>query len=204
MSWKKMSCINGCMVISNLVISLVPYIEGTRNLNNFKGILIYSKLLEPTYYIHKHLDFSTRKNQLNKTFELIQQHEELLSETFLNGIMPYLEQNQIRLLGSRQSQNRTPTFALTMPNKPDKTAEGQSLIQVLNQNGILCTHGNHYAPDLVENCMNEPEGVTRISFLHYNSIADVNKVNFILSKFLDSCKNWTDNLKYKSYHFPPI
>ena len=129
---------------------------------------------------------------------MIQQHEELLSETFLNGIMPYLEQNQIRLLGSRQSQNRTPTFALTMPNKPDKTAEGQSLIQVLNQNGILCTHGNHYAPDLVENCMNEPEGVTRISFLHYNSIADVNKVNFILSKFLDSCKNWTDNLKYIS------
>ena len=127
---------------------------------------------------------------MNKTFELIQQHKELLSETFLNGIMPYLEQNQIRLLGSRLSQNRTPTFALTMPNKPDKTAaEGQSLIQVLNQNGILCTHGNHYAPDLVENCMNEPEGVTRISFLHYNSIADVNKVNFILSKFLDSCKN---------------
>ena len=102
------------------------------------------------------LDFSKpRPERLNQAFETLRQHEENLSERFLNGIKPYLDQKQIRLLGSRDIKNRTPTFALASQNYSQNSL---NLVQTLNKNGILCTHGNHYAPELVEDCLNETEG----------------------------------------------
>ena len=58
------------------------------------------------------------------------------------------------------------------------------LVQKLNENNIYCTHGNHYAPDLVENCLNEPKGVTRISLLHYNTIEEVDKILDVIDKYV--------------------
>ena len=102
------------------------------------------------------LDFSkSRLERLDQAFETLRQHEENLSERFLNGIKPYLDEKQIRLLGSRDFKNRTPTFALASHKD---SLNSLDLVQTLNQNGILCTHGNHYAPELVEDCLNETEG----------------------------------------------
>ena len=55
----------------------------------------------------------------------------------------------------------------------------------LNQAGVACTHGNHYAVELVDNKMNLPEGVTRLSLLHYNTVEEVERVVNILE---DICK----------------
>ena len=55
----------------------------------------------------------------------------------------------------------------------------------LNQAGVACTHGNHYAVELVDHKMGLAGGVTRLSFLHYNTVEEVERVVNILK---DICK----------------
>ena len=98
----------------------------------------------------------------------------------MNGIDDHLTQNKVRLLGSRNCKERTPTFALTLNNC--KNTRDIDLVKTLNNNKILCTHGNHYAPDLVERCLSEPKGVTRISLLHYNTIGEMDKIIRVLEE----------------------
>ena len=50
----------------------------------------------------------------------------------------------------------------------------------LNQAGVACTHGNHYAVELVDKKMELPGGVSRLSFLHYNTVEEVERVVNIL------------------------
>ena len=50
---------------------------------------------------------------------------------------------------------------------------------------MACTHGNHYAVELVDKKMDLPGGVSRLSFLHYNTVEEVERVVSILQ---DICK----------------
>ena len=52
----------------------------------------------------------------------------------------------------------------------------------LNQSGVACTHGNHYAVELVDHKMGLKEGVTRLSLLHYNTVQEVEKVVSIIQE----------------------
>lgn len=49
------------------------------------------------------------------------------------------------------------------------------------KNGVYCTHGNHYAPQMMDELA--PTGVTRISFLHYSTVADVERVLEVIGEF---------------------
>ena len=130
-----------------------------------------------------------RTQQLDKSFDMIQNHEEALSERFLKGIDGHLKENRIRLLGSRDVKNRTPTFAMTTNNSISRAKHTKNneldFVKFLNAHHILCTHGNHYAPDLVENCLQEPSGVTRISLLHYNTYEEVDKIVCMINRYLE-------------------
>ena len=125
-------------------------------------------------------EVETRIGNLETSFDTLRLHEEELSQRFLNGIRSGLMLNKIRLIGSRDVKERTPTFALTLNNCSN--INNVDLIKKLNENNIFCTHGNHYAPDLVDNCLNEPKGVTRISLLHYNTIEEVDKIVRVLEE----------------------
>ena len=52
------------------------------------------------------------ERSLGEAFRSIREHEEELSDRFLTGIQPLLEAGKVRLYGSRQPGDRTPTFAL--------------------------------------------------------------------------------------------
>ena len=125
-----------------------------------------------------------RSETLDNAFDEIRRHEESLSQRFLNGICSNLSLNKIRLLGSRNVEERTPTFALTL-NGCDNVKE-TDLVDYLSENNILCTHGNHYAPDLVDNCLREPLGVTRISLLHYNTIDEVDRIVKVVNEYVNN------------------
>ena len=125
-----------------------------------------------------------RYELLNSSFNAIRSHEESLSQRFLDGLDQSLKLRKIRLLGSRDVTERTPTFALTINGC--NTVNGVELVEKLNQSNILCTHGNHYAPYLVENCLNEPKGVTRVSLLHYNTIEEVDKIIRVLEEYTNN------------------
>ena len=128
------------------------------------------------------LESKSRTTNLEVSFDTLRTHEEELSQRFLNGIRSGLMLNKIRLLGSRDVKERTPTFALTLNNCSN--INEVDLVQKLNENNIYCTHGNHYAPYLVESCLNEPKGVTRISLLHYNTIEEVDKILDVIDKYI--------------------
>ena len=87
------------------------------------------------------------------------------------------------LYGSRSAVERTPTFAINLTTDSMerlKVKDPSYLTQRLNQRGVACTHGNHYAVELVDNKMGLKEGVTRISLLHYNAVQEVEKVVSII------------------------
>jgi len=113
---------------------------------------------------------------LDTGFTEIQQHEEKISERFLNRLQPLLDARKLRLYGSRDPKQRTPTFALSVTDGKDPL----SLVKSLTSQGVHCTHGNHYAVNLVEDSLGAKDGVTRLSFLHYNTVQEVDTVADII------------------------
>ena len=108
---------------------------------------------------------------LDAAFSAIVEHEEKISAKFLEEVQPLLEAGKLRLLGSTNPKTRTPTFALSQPqvqdNKnlnhpkcnliPSQTSDPTSLVKALNDAGIRCTHGNHYAVSLVDEALACPQ-----------------------------------------------
>lgn len=90
----------------------------------------------------------------------------------------------MRLYGCPTETGRTPTFALTLgPGCP--RSEPGLLTAELNKRGVNCSHGNHYAVELVDKRLELDTGVTRLSFLHYNNMEEVDTV---LEMIDDICK----------------
>ena len=46
------------------------------------------------------------------------------------------------------------------------------------------SHGNHYAPALVEDELGCPQGVTRLSFMHYSTTQDLDRALAALEEIL--------------------
>lgn len=123
-------------------------------------------------------DDTDLKRRLDQSFASIQAHETILSSHFLQGLQPLISRGKVKLVGPKSPAVRTPTFALLDPGRPE------GLAKQLNQKGIFCTHGNHSAPALLEESLHLLDGVTRISFMHYNSLADVDRVLAALESVL--------------------
>ena len=90
----------------------------------------------------------------------------------------------MRLYGSRNETGRTPTFALSLGPGFSRSDPGL-LTAELNKRGVNCSHGNHYAVELVDKRLELDTGVTRLSFLHYNNMEEVDTV---LEMIEDICK----------------
>jgi selenocysteine lyase/cysteine desulfurase len=88
---------------------------------------------------------------------------------------------RVRLIGSAQAVDRAPTVAFT--------AEGLSSVavaQALARRGIGVGHGNFYAYRLMQALGIDPdEGVVRASFVHYTSVAEVDRLSAALASILD-------------------
>ena len=90
----------------------------------------------------------------------------------------------MRLYGSRNETGRTPTFALSLGPGFSRSDPGL-LTAELNKRGVNCSHGNHYAVELVDKRLELDTGVTRLSFLHYNNMQEADTV---LEMIEDICK----------------
>ena len=90
----------------------------------------------------------------------------------------------MRLYGSRTETGRTPTFALSLGPGCPRSDPGH-LTAELNKRGVNCSHGNHYAVELVDKRLELDTGLTRLSFLHYNNMQEVDTV---LEMIEDICK----------------
>lgn len=104
--------------------------------------------------------------------------------SLITGIQGLLDENKIRLLGSRNPVERTPTFALTTNGTSSASADSFDLVNFLNEKHIFCMHSNHYAPELVDHALKEPAGLTRLSLLHYNTIEEVDRIVSAIHDFV--------------------
>jgi len=121
-----------------------------------------------------------RRELLDAAWRAVVAHENELKVRFLEGAALI---KGLRLLGvtdPKRAQLRTATFAVA---KEGHSAQG--LAETLSAKGIWCTGGNHYASfwsafsgELTSN----EEGMCRLGFLHYNTLAEVERVLQVLEE----------------------
>ncbi|MGE4610778.1 MAG: aminotransferase class V-fold PLP-dependent enzyme [Paracoccaceae bacterium] len=103
-------------------------------------------------------------------------HEEVL----MAPLLEYLRsRNDVRLIGSDTTQGRVPTVAVGLQKA------GEGVAQDLNKHGIMAGGGDFYAVRLLEGLGIDPaHGVLRLSFVHYTSAEEVEKLLKALDRTL--------------------
>ncbi|MFC2969053.1 aminotransferase class V-fold PLP-dependent enzyme [Acidimangrovimonas pyrenivorans] len=108
--------------------------------------------------------------------DLMRGHEVRL----LQPLLDYLAaRNDVRLLGPRRAENRAPTVAVAA-QRP-----GEALAADLAPHGIMAGGGDFYAVRPLEGMGIDPaHGVLRLSFVHYTSAEEVEKLIAALDRVL--------------------
>jgi len=133
------------------------------------------------------------RGNLEKSFELIQAHEASLTRRFLQGLnsLPHVVlygKDRLEFSASSSSASpsaqkratRTPTFAVRFRTKDDESGYVVPELAaewLQRERAVWCASGNFYAVDLTEALnVEQTGGLVRFGFLHYNTIAEVDKV----------------------------
>ena len=98
-------------------------------------------------------------------WEAVVAHERELGQRFLDGLP-----EAVGLHGIRGMEGRTPTFALSVPNRsPFQVAN------LLAERDIAVWAGNYYAVEVMER-LRLPEGAVRVGIVHYNTTEEVDRL----------------------------
>ncbi|WP_374685972.1 cysteine desulfurase-like protein [Promineifilum sp.] len=113
----------------------------------------------------------SRRERLVRGMEAIRAYEATLSEHFLRGAtrIPGL-----RVYGITDVENlagRTPTFAVSLAGRTP-----EAVATYLGERGFFVWHGNYYALAAMERLGQEPEGLVRIGFVHYNTTEEIDRL----------------------------
>ena len=108
--------------------------------------------------------------------DLMRRHETAL----LQPLLDYLgNRNDLRLLGPRQASGRAPTVAVMAERR------GEDIARDLSAQGIMAGGGDFYAVRaLAAQGANPDHGVLRLSFVHYTSQAEVDRLIAALDRVL--------------------
>jgi len=100
--------------------------------------------------------------------DLMRDHEETVLQPLLDAMK---DRNAVRLLGPSQASERAPTVALAL-NRP-----AEPVAKDLAAHGIMCGGGDFYAHRPLEAMGVDPgQGVLRLSFVHYTTKEEVDKL----------------------------
>lgn len=124
----------------------------------------------------KHNITGSASERASGVHDLMRDHEIAL----LQPLLDYLgSKNSIRVLGPTKAEHRAPTVALATQSDPNSLAER------LAERGIMCAGGSFYADRALkaQNIAAFP-GVLRLSFVHYTSKDDIDKLMNTLEDLL--------------------
>ena len=108
--------------------------------------------------------------------DLMREHETGLLQPLLDFVS---SKNSVRLIGPSQADKRAPTVALEL------ASSGESVAAVLGERGIMAGGGDFYAVRALKAMGVDPsKGVLRLSFVHYTSQAEVDKLLQALDEVL--------------------
>ncbi len=112
-----------------------------------------------------------RRDALAAAFSGISSYEQELSRHLILGLR---EIDGIKIWGiddPERLDERFPTFSIT-----HSKVKTPCLAEELSQRGIYVWHGNYYALEFTEHLGLEPEGMVRIGLVHYNTIAEIDRL----------------------------
>lgn len=119
----------------------------------------------------------SRRERLVQAMQRIKMYEMSLSQRFLVGATQVAGLRVYGITDVERLAERTPTFAVSL--------EGMSAEAVatrLGEQGIFVWHGHYYAVAVMERLgMLEQGGLVRIGFVHYNTMAEVDRVIIALA-----------------------
>ena len=120
-----------------------------------------------------------RRAALRAAFEAIERHEGALAARFLEGLGEIPGLRVWGLADPSRVAERAPTIAIT--HEHHRPAD---ICRRLAEQGVFAWSGNNYALPLTEALGLEPDGVVRLGLLHYNSLAEVERVVEMLRRDL--------------------
>jgi len=135
---------------------------GCQGIGDYFEALAGHHLDEPANDLH---------GRMRQMFEIIARHEEDLSARFLDFAA---NQPKIRIIGRTtvEHDRRAPTFSFTIDG-----VESQEVPPLLEKHGIAANAGDFYAPRILEAVgVDSSDGAIRCSFVHYNTIAEVERL----------------------------
>jgi cysteine desulfurase family protein (TIGR01976 family) len=110
----------------------------------------------------------SRRRRLEATYDAIEHHEAELSARFLAGAAEVAGLTVHGYTDPALIGQRTPTFLISSARR----GPGE-LAAALGERGFFVWHGDFYAPGAVRAVGLGPEGGVRVSFLHYNTVQEV-------------------------------
>lgn len=123
---------------------------------------------------------NTFKSRADAVFEMMARHEDKLAARF-GGFLA--SKPDVRLLGAKTGDAlaRTPTFSFTV-----KDRLSSDIPPLLEASNIAIGRGRFYANRLVDalGVDNPEDGVLRVSFAHYNTMDEVDRLIAVLEKAL--------------------
>jgi cysteine desulfurase family protein (TIGR01976 family) len=96
----------------------------------------------------------------------IRQHERELGQRFLDGLP-----RRCTLYGLPAMDGRVPTFAFRVDGEPTRR-----VAERLAERGIAVWDGDYYAVEAMERLGLQPDGAVRAGFVHYNTLAEVDRL----------------------------
>jgi cysteine desulfurase family protein (TIGR01976 family) len=135
---------------------------GTQSFESMQGVTA------AVDYIASLGDGATRRERVESAYAAIGEHETVLSERFLSGIAAI---PGVQIFGQLETGNRTPTFAIDVAGvAPAEVARRLGAV------GCFVWSGDYYAYEVMHRLDKAPAGLVRIGFVHYNTIAEVDRV----------------------------
>ena len=127
-------------------------------------------------YAHYHDSDTSAANRAKAVHDLMRAHEKRL----LQPLLDYLAgKNSVRLLGPRTADNRAPTVAMVARDK------GDDIAAKLATKGIMCGGGDFYGVRCLEaQGVDVKHGALRVSFVHYTSESEVERLINALDEVL--------------------
>lgn len=116
-------------------------------------------------------DGTTPRQKMAAAFDQITQQEELLSASLLNYLTA---KNNVRIIGetSHAARLRVPTISFVVEG-----VDSESIVSQMDKFNIGIRYGDFYARRLVQALgLEKNNGVVRVSMVHYNTIAEVEKL----------------------------
>ena len=157
---------------------LVTSINGvSKYLNEFNNLIENSNFKGK---INREIIINVMKN--------INKYEQNLIDLFRNKI----NKEEITIVEDTEKE-KVPIFALDFKNYDNKNIE-----LILNELGFLCTSGKYYCNRLFDDLKLKNDSVLRLSFMHYNTIDEINSLVSIINLFKKFNIKFNYKINYKN------